>query len=112
MSGLSLFGWLLVGHALADFPLQGDFLAKAKNHTTPIPGCPWWLCLAAHSLICAGAVAALTCWQLGALEFVLHFGTDWLKNEGALGSGETAFAIDQAIHVMCKAAWAYLWIAF
>ena len=33
--------WLMVGHALADYPLQGDFLAKAKNRTAPIPGVPW-----------------------------------------------------------------------
>jgi hypothetical protein len=33
---------LLVDHALADYPLQGDFLARAKNHTAPIPGISWY----------------------------------------------------------------------
>lgn len=29
---------LIAGHALADYPLQGDFLAKGKNHKAPIAG--------------------------------------------------------------------------
>lgn len=33
---------LVAGHALADYPLQGDFLARAKNRTAPIAGFPWW----------------------------------------------------------------------
>lgn len=111
MTGATLFGWLLVGHFLCDFPLQGDFLAKAKNHKSPIPGVPWWLCLAAHAVICGGAVALLTSWQIGALEALFHFVTDGLKNEGAFGDGETAFVIDQAVHVACKATWAVMWVS-
>lgn len=33
---------LLAGHALCDYPLQGDFLAKAKNRAAPLPGVPWY----------------------------------------------------------------------
>jgi hypothetical protein len=33
---------LIAGHALADYPLQGDFLSRAKNRSAPIPGFPWW----------------------------------------------------------------------
>jgi hypothetical protein len=32
---------LLAGHALADFPLQGPFLAKGKNRRTAL-GRVWW----------------------------------------------------------------------
>ena len=28
---------LIAGHCLADYPLQGDFLSKAKNRTAPFP---------------------------------------------------------------------------
>ena len=49
--------WLLLcGHALCDYPLQGDFLARGKNHTDPIPGIPWVHCLVAHALIHGGMV--------------------------------------------------------
>lgn len=34
----TIFALMLAGHALADYPLQGDFLAKAKNRANPIPG--------------------------------------------------------------------------
>lgn len=42
---------LMIGlHMLADYPLQGDFLAKAKNRRVPVPGVPWWQALGAHSI--------------------------------------------------------------
>jgi hypothetical protein len=37
---ISSFWWLLVAHVLADYPLQGAFLARGKNHRNPIPGIP------------------------------------------------------------------------
>lgn len=100
------FGWLLVGHVLADFPLQGDFLAKAKNHNAGIPGVPWLPCLIAHAVICAGAVALVLPWPYAVLEFMVHLPVDFWKNEGALGTGERAFVIDQALHVASKVVWA------
>lgn len=42
MNGFALFAALVAGHALADYPLQGDFLARAKNRAAPIPGVPWF----------------------------------------------------------------------
>jgi hypothetical protein len=96
--------WLLVGHAVADYPLQGDFLAKAKNAWLPIAGVPWWIAMAAHCLIHAGAVALIThnYWFAGA-EFVIHFGIDVMKC-----AGWTSFKVDQLLHVVCKIAWAVL----
>lgn len=96
--------WLLVGHALADYPLQGDFLAKAKNRLAPIAGVPWWQALSAHALIHAGFVSAVTgsLW-LGLAEFVAHSLIDDAKCRGRL-----TFNQDQGLHVLCKLAWAAL----
>ena len=101
IAGIYLW-WLLVGHAVCDYPLQGDFLAKGKNHKTPLPGIPWWICLAAHALIHGGAVAMITkSVVLGMMETVLHIMIDWLKCDG-----RTSFIIDQWLHVVCKVIWA------
>ncbi len=95
---IDLLFWLLVGHAICDYPLQGDFLSRGKNHRNPIPGIPWWQCLAAHSLIHAGMVMLVTGRPVFALiEFVAHAATDYLKSEGALGFNE-----DQLQHVLLK----------
>jgi hypothetical protein len=104
---LLIFWWLLVAHAICDYPLQGDFLARGKNHKNPIPGIPWWQCLLAHSLIHGGAVAALTGNPvLGIFELGAHFGIDYLKSEG-----KTSFNLDQALHVFCKGLWvALIWV--
>lgn len=94
--------WALLGaHALCDYPLQGDFLSKAKNRFAAIPGVPWWQALAAHAAIHGSAVALITgIWWLGALEALVHAATDDLKC-----SGRISFNGDQAIHLLCKAAW-------
>lgn len=108
MPALVLLFWLLVAHALCDYPLQGDFLARAKNHRQPIPGVPWYQALAAHALIHGGAVALLTgsVW-FGLAEFSCHVAIDHAKCDGAFG-----FDVDQAIHVACKVAWALLAVRF
>lgn len=117
---MNLLFWLLVGHALADYPLQGDFAAKAKNHRDGVPGVPWTQALAAHSLIQGGFVAALTgSVTLGLAETVAHAAIDYAKSAGWFGSpgltmnfydanfvSRRAFHIDQALHVLCKVAWA------
>lgn len=98
---MTLLFWLLVAHALADYPLQGDFLARAKNHVTPIPGVPWYQALGAHALIHAGAVAFLThSLTLGLLEFIAHVAIDYAKCDG-----RTTLNQDQALHVGCKVLW-------
>jgi len=99
--------FLLAAHALCDYPLQGDFLARGKNHKAPITGVPWWQCLAAHSMIHGGAVAALTgMWWMGAAEAALHAVIDYGKCDGRYG-----FNADQAFHILCKALWAAITIA-
>lgn len=92
---------LLVGHALADYPLQGDFLARAKNRTAPIPGVPFYQALGAHALIHGGFVAAITgsLW-LGLAEVVAHALIDDAKCTGKIG-----FNTDQFLHLACKLLW-------
>lgn len=106
MSPLVMLLALIAAHALCDYPLQGDFLAKAKNRLAPIPGVPWWQALGAHAAIHGGAVGLITgVWWLGLAEFAAHFVIDDLKCAGRLGTGATAFNADQIAHLVCKAAW-------
>lgn len=87
---------LLAAHWVADYPLQGDFLAKSK-----FEGPLRVYHLIAHAGIHGGAVALVTgsVW-LGLAEFVAHTIIDELKIKG-----RTTFALDQALHIICKAAW-------
>lgn len=101
MTALEMLYALVVGHALCDYPLQGDFLARAKNVTVPIPGVPWWQAMLAHSIIHGGAVWLVTgIWWLGALETGAHFAIDHAKCRGAI-----SFNYDQFAHIVCKVVW-------
>ena len=98
LSGFSLWFALLIGHALADYPLQGDFLARAKNHKLPIPGVPFYQALGAHAMIHAGVAWAITgVWWIGAMELGAHALIDYAKCDGKIG-----FNADQALHIVCK----------
>lgn len=100
---------MLIAHAIADYPLQGDWLSKAKNHTLVlVPGETIWPgALASHCLIQAGGVWLVTqSWTLAALEFFAHVVIDYAKC-----SGKITYNQDQALHVACKFAWAGLLLA-
>lgn len=106
MNPLSLFCALLIGHALADYPLQGDAIAKGKNRHSPPYGIPpgqkpcavWFHYLTAHALIHAGFVWAITGnGGFGLAEFVLHWVIDFLKCENLSNPHE-----DQVAHIVCK----------
>ena len=92
---------LLAGHALADYPLQGDFLARGKNHKNPIPGIPFYHCLVSHALIHGGVVYLVTqsLW-LGLAETVIHTAIDYGKCDEKYGLN-----VDQSLHVACKVLW-------
>lgn len=96
---------LLMGHALADYPLQGDFIGKFKcrHIPSPIPGVTiWFHLLTAHALIHAGAVLLVTGSPVAAaIEFVLHWFIDFAKCENW-----TNFHVDQLLHVFCKIGYA------
>lgn len=92
---------LVVAHFVCDFPLQGDFLAKAKNPAAPLPGVPWEWAMAAHASIHAGAVLAITgSPALAFLEFVAHWAIDMAKCYGVV-----TFSTDQYLHLACKLLW-------
>ncbi len=103
MDLLSIFLLLLAAHALADYPLQGDWLSKAKNHTLAlVPGETIWPgALASHAAIHGAAVGIITgsVW-LGLAEAVIHAGIDHTKCSGGI-----SYNVDQALHVICKVAW-------
>ena len=92
---------LFAAHAVCDYPLQGDFLAKGKNLNTPIPGMAWEQLMLAHCLIHSGAELLITgsIW-LALAELIIHFGTDVAKCAGKID-----FNTDQAIHYACKMLW-------
>lgn len=96
-----LISLLLFGHFLADYPLQGDFLAKAKNRKNPIAGVPWYHGLIAHSAIHGGCVGVITgsVW-IGVAEAVVHALIDDAKC-----SNRISYNVDQLLHVLFKVAW-------
>lgn len=96
--------WLLIcAHFLADYPLQGDFLAINKSRTGP-NYVPWWHALIAHSFIHGGFVAIITgVWWIGVLEVIVHAITDHAKCEKWIGINA-----DQLIHIVCKVVWFYI----
>ena len=100
--------WALmwVGHCLADYPLQGDFLSRAKNRAKPIDGVPWQQALLAHSVIHGGFVwiATGSVWLMLA-EFVAHAVIDDAKCMGRL-----TFNQDQLLHMACKLVWLALYV--
>ena len=113
LNALVLLWALILGHALADFPLQGTFLAVGKDRhadlaaATGIPKWPkgiWIYCLTIHSMIQAGAVWLITgSVILSLVEFVLHWLIDLAKNEKYTG-----FYGDQGLHILCKVFYAAL----
>lgn len=97
---------LLTAHFFFDYAGQGDFMAKAKNVSSPIPGVPWGQVLSAHAFIHGGAVALLTgVWWLLLLEAAVHFFTDLFKCENRI-----SYNVDQAVHIACKFLWVGLLI--
>jgi len=104
MTTPEILGLLIGAHFLADYPLQGDFLARGKNRTAPIPGIPFWHPLAAHSAIHGLFVGLITGSLILAIaETAVHAVTDDAKCKGLIG-----YNTDQAIHIGCKVVWVFL----
>lgn len=100
----SLLFLLVAAHALADYPLQGDFLAQAKNRHTALGKVFWPHALFAHSMIHGGFVLLLTgsIW-LALAEIAIHAMTDFLKCDNMI-----TLNTDQFIHLACKITWALI----
>ncbi len=100
----ALFAAFLVMHALADFPLQGDYIAKQKARRHADNNSVWIVALTAHCIIHAGGVWLVSgSLALGCVEFVLHALID-------IGKGEEKFGLvtDQLLHLTCKLAYVIL----
>ena len=106
---LEMLFQLIIGHALLDFPLQGDSMAKGKNRNrspenippgqTPQRVWPYWL--TSHALIHAGGVWLVTQrWELALAEAVSHWVIDFAKCENWTG-----IHTDQLLHFVCKVLW-------
>jgi len=100
---LTLF-YLLMGHFIADFPLQGEAMAveKSRHSTTALQKfVPWYYWMTAHCAVHAAAVTLITgnMW-IGLSEFFLHFAIDVAKCEG-----KTNIHQDQMLHILCKITW-------
>lgn len=101
---LALLAGFAVMHALADFPLQGDYIAKQKARRQAESPQVWIVALTAHCLIHAGGVWLVSgSLAFFAAEFVLHFLIDFGKGEQKFG-----FLTDQMLHLACKAAYVVL----
>ena len=97
----ALFFAFAIAHALADFPLQGDYLAGMKVRSQANNPREWFIALTAHSLVHAGGVWIVSgSALLAAAELCLHWLIDLGKGEGKFG-----YMADQLLHLTCKAAY-------
>lgn len=95
-------------HALADFPLQGDYIAKQKSRAQADNVQIWIVALSAHSVIHAGGVWLISgSLGLGMVELVTHAAIDVAKGEGKFG-----LVTDQLLHLGCKVVYAVLLVYF
>lgn len=102
---LALMLWM--AHFIGDFGLQSDRMAREKCPGQDVTlSWGWWL--SAHAAIHGFLVGAITGLPLlGLLEWVVHFLID-------LGKCRRLFslAVDQALHLTCKALWVALIVVF
>jgi hypothetical protein len=97
----ALFFAFAIAHALADFPLQGDYLARMKVRDQAGTASEWIISLTAHSLVQAGGVWIVSgSALLGVTELCLHWLIDLGKGEGKFG-----YLADQVLHLACKLAY-------
>lgn len=100
MNPFEMLLMMVAAHGLCDYPLQGDWLSKAKNPTLAlVPNEAIWPgALFFHAMIHAAAVKLITgSWTFAIAEFVIHAATDYAKCKGAFG-----YNTDQIIHVVTK----------
>ncbi|MBN8460120.1 MAG: DUF3307 domain-containing protein [Verrucomicrobia bacterium] len=96
---LVLFAAFAVLHFVADFPLQGEYLARNKVRCHAASASEWIVALCAHSAIQAGGVWLVTgSPDFAAVEFGLHALIDLAKGERKFG-----LLADQIMHLACKA---------
>lgn len=99
---VEVFLLLVLGHFIADRPLQPAWMGYWKNRRT------WsWrrvVALVAHGG-CHGVMVGLITqsWWLGVAEMLAHATCDCLKTERWIG-----LKTDQCLHLLCKLVWVWL----
>jgi hypothetical protein len=94
---MHLLNTLLLGHLIADFPLQTNGVYRLKNrHWSGI------LLHAAIHCVVTGLLLqdALTHWRMLVALCVMHFATDWLKLRIPFKVQSGGFVLDQVAHVL------------
>lgn len=92
---------LLMGHAVADFGLQSDWMAKHKSYRDSLSYVPWYYVMGSHGLIHGTAVWVATGSPLlGLLETLAHTLIDTGKCANWYG-----IHADQGLHLGCKLVW-------
>lgn len=100
----ALFFGFIVAHVIADFPLQGDYLARQKSRRLADSPTDWIVGLSAHCIIQSAGVWIISgSLLLAMVELVLHCLID-------IGKGEEKFGLltDQILHWLCKLAYVIL----
>jgi hypothetical protein len=112
---LFLLFFLIAGHALMDFALQGDAIAicKCRKANHPLQkSVPWYYWMSAHALLHGATVGAIVYWAgfnhasaafYGIAETVIHWFIDVVKCEGY-----TNIHADQGLHIVCKMGWSLM----
>jgi hypothetical protein len=99
---VALFFMFVIVHALADFPLQGAYLARYKIRKHAGNLSEWVVALTAHSMIHGGGVWLVSgSLALGMIEVALHGLIDFAKGEGLYNQ-----MTDHLLHLACKAGYA------
>ncbi len=94
----ALFLAFAIAHALADYPLQGDYLAREKQRRQGGAPRDWLIALTAHALIHSGGVWIVSgSVLLACAELCIHWLIDLGKGEGRYG-----YVADQLLHLACK----------
>lgn len=104
-TALALIFWLIVGHAVADFSLQGEAMAKFKNRRNHSDSnlIPHWLYWSGAHALEHGACVTLATGSvvLGLCETLCHWMIDFGKCERFYSAH-----VDQGLHLICKLTWA------
>ncbi len=109
---IATFVLLCIGHFVADYPLQSEFIAKGKNRFRPVdlatvppgqvPQTIWPWVLTAHAATHGAAVFIITqSVPLAVAETVSHWLIDYGKCANRYG-----IHTDQLLHIACKYLWA------
>jgi ABC-type Mn2+/Zn2+ transport system permease subunit len=110
ISAIIGFWYMVIGHFVADYPLQTEFISEYKNPRKQ-GRVPWYYVMLSHALVHGAFVSVATGLALGHIhilfpvilgifETIIHFCLDVLKCINC-----TSIHTDQLVHILCKVAW-------